>query len=49
MFAGPAADWQAIGRENLFTNYNAFSFPWVTIYSKTFKLYLFLRSSMSLK
>ena len=27
-------------------NYNAFSFPWVVIYSKTFKLYLFLRSSI---
>jgi len=34
------------GREKLFTNYNAFSFPWVGIYSKTFKLYLFLRSSI---
>ena len=39
------APWQT-GRENLFTYYNAFSFPWVVIYSKTFKLYLFLRSSI---
>ena len=44
MFARPAANWQATGREKLFTNYNAFSFPWVAIDSKTFKLHLFLRS-----
>ena len=45
IFACPAVDWQATGREKLLTNYNAFSFPWVANYSKTFKLYLFLRSS----
>ena len=45
IFACPAVDWQATGREKLFTNYKAFSFPWVAKYSKTFKLYLFLRSS----
>ena len=38
-------DRQATGREKLFKNYNAFSFPWFVIYSKTFKLYLFLRFS----
>ena len=46
IFICPATDSQATGREKLFTNYNAFSFPWVAIYSKTFKLYLFLRSSI---
>ena len=38
-------DGQATGREELFTNYNALSFPWFAIYSETFNLYLFLRSS----
>ena len=42
-----AADWQATGREKLFTIYNEFSFPWVVTYAKTFKLYLFLPSSMN--
>ena len=46
MFACSAADSQATGREKLLTNYNAFSFPWVAIYSKTFKPYLFLCSSI---
>ena len=38
-FACPTADWQATGWEKLFTNYYAFSFLRVAIYSKTFKLY----------
>ena len=44
-FTCPATDWYATGRKKLFTNY-AFSFPWVAIYSKSFKLYLFLHSSI---
>ena len=37
IFACPAADWQATGREKLFTNYNALSFPWVAIFEVTLK------------
>ena len=38
-FVCPEVDWQATGREKLFTNYNAFLFFCVAIYSKTLKLY----------